>query len=901
MNSIDKNDSALRLSDAQRGAWQRLIGRIAGDLTERGCHPARCVVLLPFAQLMPLARQAWGAGVAHYVGQGELLAVFQSFSPRFETTRNWASGLQHWQPAAHDVQHDRAWDLMVARSLLARAGLASAGDAGVAKLLDAAYELASVAAAVPPDARADWLERQRVVLPLAAGDSPVALDAAVSRVALEWAGASGYASDILFSAGVREQTDCLITVHGVQTDALADALAAHWGANALKLDWAVADDSAWHANLQLHACQDAEDEAERAAACVLAHVAAGRVPVGLVAQDRLLTRRVRAYLGAHAMEVRDETGWKLSTTHSATTLMALLRAARHDANTDDMLQWLKLSPAFDAGAVNALEKAFRKEILPNVSVIWSYAAIEFKAIEKLAEAARQVGQASQAALQWLNAQDQPLANWLAALRQALAACGLWDALCADEAGQACVDALHLRDGNRNGNGNGGDLNSYQDRQPLRLQDFSAWVSDVLESASFVAKACADAAVVIVPLSQVLGRPLAALVLPGADETHLSAAPEPAGAWSRLQRESLGLPSREASQAAQRLSWQTAQSVAHIDVLWRASAGAEAVLASPLLQEWRLAHPKAPLAADPRAQLLLPATPTERPQPVASSLPICSLSASSYEDMRKCPYRYFALRMLGLQEQGELDQALNKGDYGTWLHAVLRAFHVQRLQPFSAARDLALVNSIAQQLAPQDGGFVPYGAMWPRVRDGYLAWLADFESQGWRFAEAEKVCKISHEGIDIKGAIDRIDTLSHSPLAGMPFLLDYKTESSLTTAGRIKEPLEDTQLAVYAALLQDDELQAGYVNISEDQTKLMVQTAVLESRDALLAGLVSDVQRIAAGAALPALGEGAACNFCAARGLCRKDSWEVLNQEGLSHAVPNGANLSQASSEQGSAA
>jgi ATP-dependent helicase/nuclease subunit B len=45
-----------------------------------------------------------------------------------------------------------------------------------------------------------------------------------------------------------------------------------------------------------------------------------------------------------------------------------------------------------------------------------------------------------------------------------------------------------------------------------------------------------------------------------------------------------------------------------------------------------------------------------------------------------------------------------------------------------------------------------------------------------------------------------------------------------------------------------------------------------SRDALLQGIEHDMARIAAGAALPALGEGAACDYCVARGLCRKDFW-----------------------------
>ena len=58
----------------------------------------------------------------------------------------------------------------------------------------------------------------------------------------------------------------------------------------------------------------------------------------------------------------------------------------------------------------------------------------------------------------------------------------------------------------------------------------------------------------------------------------------------------------------------------------------------------------------------------------------------------------------------------------------------------------------------------------------------------------------------------------------------------------------------------------------DGTKLYEQQDVTALRDRLLAGLLDDLQRIANGARLPALGEGSACDWCAARGLCRKDSW-----------------------------
>jgi ATP-dependent helicase/nuclease subunit B len=38
------------------------------------------------------------------------------------------------------------------------------------------------------------------------------------------------------------------------------------------------------------------------------------------------------------------------------------------------------------------------------------------------------------------------------------------------------------------------------------------------------------------------------------------------------------------------------------------------------------------------------------------------------------------------------------------------------------------------------------------------------------------------------------------------------------------------------------------------------------------GLAQDLVQLRAGAGLPALGEGAVCDYCDARGLCRRDHW-----------------------------
>jgi ATP-dependent helicase/nuclease subunit B len=166
-------------------------------------------------------------------------------------------------------------------------------------------------------------------------------------------------------------------------------------------------------------------------------------------------------------------------------------------------------------------------------------------------------------------------------------------------------------------------------------------------------------------------------------------------------------------------------------------------------------------------------------------------------------------------------------------------------------------------------FLPFAACWPRVRCGYLAWLAAHEASGAAFFEAEAWREVPLGALALIGKIDRIDRLAD----GSSLVIDYKTEAPGVTAKRIKAALEDTQLAFYAALLTDDTLAAAYVNVGEkDGSKSYPQLDIVGLRDQLLEGIASDMARIAAGETMAALGEGKACEFCDARGLCRKDFW-----------------------------
>ncbi len=843
-----------------------------------GALAGRTVVLVPYAQLMDAGRRAWSQ--AHPSG----------FSPRFESSRNWAASLQPFLPGPADLSMDMARDSLVAAAFIDRVAQgrpdASLRSVMVARLVEAARQLAPLAAAVPPAQRLAWAEPLRETL--APGVQALHWEAMLASLALAWASTSAYATDVLWGPlGLPGgDVDALIVLEGFQKDPLAHALVEWWGERAVVLPLHDPEAGACAGGeTRLQACGDAEDEAQRAAACVIERVMAGCAPVALVANDRLLTRRVSAMLHGAGLSVRDETGWKLSTTHAAAQLMSLLRAADARARMDDVLDLLKQAPAWPEAQVQALEQLARDA---GVS-LW-------RAALQSSRLAHALPVGLPALLEGLQS-NRPLERWLADLAAALQACGLWGLLQADPAGQQLVQSLRLGEGAAHELVSVSEALGSTGAQPgarLSLPAFTAWVRDVLEGASFMPRSEEDAVVVILPMAQLLGRAFGATVLPGCDEVHLNPSPEPPGHWTSAQREALGLPSREALANAAHQAWQGCLALPHLDILWRTQERGEAVLPGAWVQSLPgfVADGEALRATDLRPSRWLSPAAIPRPLPAAGDVLPESLSASAYQDLRDCPYRFFALRQLRLAEAPELEAEPDQRDMGNWLHAVLRAFHEARgAERPGLDADRATLNQLAESTAQAMGldageggaGFLPYQAVWPALRDGYLDWLSGHEGgdgrAGPRFEQAEAALSAHAGPWKLYGKLDRIDRQG-SPEGDIPFVIDYKTEGRQKTLERVKEPLEDTQLAFYAALLPDENVRGAYLSITDKRgesskeapTLLIEQTELLLAREQLRAGLAHDMARVADGQPMPALGEGRVCDFCAARGLCRKDFW-----------------------------
>ncbi len=839
--------------------WRRVASNCADWLDSQGAPLRDAVLLLPFAQQLAPARRA-------FLARG-------GWMPRITTSHSLASALGPTALATPDqLSGDAAIDAFTADRLLADQSWiqplkrSSPRDyrVAVARLVDTAQALARAAAQVPPEARPAFLEaaRQR----LAALDAgPGVLERALAQVALAWIASDERrpATDTLFA--LRPSAWIWLRVGG--PDPLARTLLAQAGdVPTLCLDANLDLDQAWAgftptAHLEEAVTSDFESLAEQTATAVIQHLNAGRRPVALLAQDRVVIRRVRALLARQQVPVHDETGWTLATTPAAAAVMALLRAALAGGAVDDWLAWLKsaLATGWDLGDLEARCRRFG----------WRQAAqIDAATLPPATGAA---WQRARGQLEPLAGGSRALGGWLAALGQALTGLA---SLTEVEGGEALLETLWISRNPWAGSAHEAALAQTK----LRPEEFLAWVNDTLEAAQFEpAEEAGAAEVIITPLARAMLRSFGAIVLPGADAATLGPVNPQAGLLADADAAALGLPSLAERRDAEALGFAQLLRAPVLTLLRCAFAGAEPLPPSPLLERLSGAAAKAGLAlphwVDERTQTVAQPRPQIRPAADAGGRLPAALSASAIDALRNCPYQFFSRVLLGLREADELEQELSKRDYGTWLHAVLKRFHEAR----GSDDDIALRAAAEAELALLDAAdFLPFSAAFERLRPHYLAWLAETEAGGQRYADGEvareaRPFEAPLDGVVVKGRIDRIDDAQ-----GVTWLLDYKTGDAKALKDKVAAKLEDTQLATYALLSgAEPGLQAAYLVLDDGKgVAVLPHEDVSDTALALRDGLQADLMAIREGMPLPALGEGRVCDYCEARGLCRRDDWSA---------------------------
>ncbi len=810
--------------------------------------------LIPYTQLKTTAREAWARQHPTRV------------MPRIMTLREWASTLGAVTKAPTDLHFNVGIDRLTAQTLMPPTLLSKLDPTGraaaVQRLLDMACEVAPTLAAMHPSSRLAWAHAQ---VPLLGQGGSFQWEGAIGLIALMWAATSSFDTDVLWHRqgewlGAAEH---LYTTPGVQPDPLLEALLAGYADKRSQITLASAPAPCV---IDAYACADAEAMVWQTAALVLQ---SRSQHMALVVLDRQLTRRISRVLLNRGVRVVDETGWALSTTTAAAQLMAWLGAMAQGVSSDAVLMALKTVPVrFAPTEVSALEARIRAR----GDVAWA-----------------------QAGCPWLGqwparfAHVQNVSAWLEATQALLTDVGLWDALLTDEAGQAMVRALWL---------------PLPSDPKMSYAAFLQWVRAVLEASRFrlpwapsepsdVALAPSSPVVTVLPLAQTWARHFDEVLIPGCDERFLPARPRLNSDWSAAQREALQLPSADDAASAQARAWEWLTHQPSVKLLWACKEGNEALQPSSLVQRLDM---QGRLARQPLVLYAVPSPSPSQRQGAAAKPLGCdvatqgvvidwqqlaprTLSASSYADLRACPYRFYALRLLGLQSADELDDTVDKRDFGTWLHGTLHRFHeaLQREPGLDRTRTLnASAQAEQQHLGLSDAAFLPFALGWPKTREAYLAWLAEHEASGAQYREGEVrqelALDIAGQTIRLVGKVDRIDSDGH----GGQWLLDYKTEGLDKTKRRIQDVDEDIQLAFYALLGGTQQsTQAAYVNVVErasadNRTQLLALPDVAAQQAALQSSIRADLSRIATGHALRALGEGDSCTYCQARGLCRRD-------------------------------
>jgi len=617
-----------------------------------------------------------------------------------------------------------------------------------------------------------------------------------------------------------------------------------------------------------------EDEARAAAMQVRRWLAEGKRDIAVVAQDRVVARRMRALLERAEVLVADETGWTFATLSVSTVLDRWLTALQSDFYHHDLLDLLK-SPFIFAdiasgerkNAVYLLEQLLRKHgVVSGLDAFVTLAGNEAALQQPLARL-------QQAAALLDQSKRKTLSEWLAALRASLAALSIDNGLQQDEAGQQLLRALDARQQELAG-----------DDGRYRFAEWRRWLAQLLDTETF-RDGGIDSQVRFTHLAATRWRAFDAVLLLGCDADHLPSVADGGRWFNDAVRAALDLPTRGFHAARQHDDLRSLLALNDCAlVTWQKDKNGEEGLLSPFLQMLRDEHELslgidlsennlyALLAAEDARKVELPQATQPAPGVAAEAVP-ASISISAYNSLVACPYQFHARHILKLNELDEVREAIEKRDYGERVHTILQRFHERyprvsehpRDQMESVLRQIS--DEVFADLLQQDFAARAWLARWQKSLPTYLDWQAGNEAEGWRYTGAERAFDLQLDGVSLRGRIDRLDMKE-----GEKRVFDYKTQNEQLLRNKLKEAGEDVQLACYAWAEEAGE--AAFVGIENGKVRSVAPPHEVTQLAQLNAErLVQVMVRIRDGAGLPANGVDGACQHCEMRGVCRKGEWQ----------------------------
>ncbi len=664
-------------------------------------------------------------------------------------------------------------------------------------------------------------------------------------------------------------------------------------------------------HLYLFEAGNSDEEARAIDIQVRRWLLAGLQQIGIVTENRRLARQVRALLEQGGVAIEDSAGWALSTTRAAASVERWLEAVEEEFDHRPLLDLLKspfLFADMERDHFNTIVYRFEQDIVFNGNIARGMARY-LQHLERRCHLLEWTGRHAAAIREMLERLELAAAPLLACLHgvhppwrfmesllQSMERLGMRAALNEDEAGMQVVEQLErLNDAARGS------------RLRMTWQAFRAWLGTNLERAHFRPPA-GGSPVQLMNLSQSALSQFDAVIIASTEKEFLPGAGTPSPFFNDTVRLELGLPSRQ-EQLGERfyLFRRLLQAAPKVLFTLRREQDGEAVVPSPWLETLRafhrlgygtdlgddglsplVHHPHTiPFRADTRE---LPAG-TETPAPSAPpSLLPHTISASTYQQLMDCPYQFFAARCLKLAAPERIREALAKSDFGERVHRCLEAFHSDLPDlpgpfspPFEAKRRqeaTELLEEIAERVFANDleDNFQHRGWLqqWKRLIPDYVEWqfqrAADYRVKQVELELTREVGGLAFPLL-LRGRIDRLDAGGEGVA-----VVDYKTGS---IAGR--EEIaggEAVQLPFYALLLKERVARCEYLQLASQGVS---SRAILEGdeltklAEEIEQRLISILDAIYKGASLPAWGNERSCEYCPFTGICRRQTWEKMEQ------------------------
>jgi len=625
--------------------------------------------------------------------------------------------------------------------------------------------------------------------------------------------------------------------------------------------------------IRFHGATSMEREARAAAMQIRLWLASGKRDIAVVTQDRVVARRLRALLERVEVQVADETGWTFATLSVSTVIDRWLTALQSDFYHQDLLDLLKspfifadLSASDRKSAVYQLELLLRKYgVVSGLENFISIAENESQLAQllmRLRDASALMGQGKK----------RNLADWLVILSDSLNKLAIDKGLQIDAAGQQLLKTLEARQQ---------DLSS--DQGQYRFAEWRQWLSQELDIQTYCDNGI-ESPVRFTHLAATRWRIFDAVVLLGCDADHLPGKSDGGRWFNDSVRSALDLPTRSDHAARQRDDLLALLAMNDsVLVTWQKDRNGEVGLLSPYLDILRDLHEMTYgddlsekelhdyLDAEDAHEVDLPQAAQPAPS-VPNALVPDNISISGYNSLVACPYQYFARNILHLNELDEVQEAIEKSDYGERVHEILRRFHERYPQVSgypgeeleSALREIS--EQMFSDLLKQDFTARAWLARWYKSLPSYLVWQAENESNGWRHNGAEIPFDKDLENIHLRGRVDRLDVRSDEKI-----VLDYKTQSEQALRNKLKEPGEDVQLACYT--YEHEATEAAFVSIDNGKVKsVSPKDDIAQLARLNIERLEQLASRIRDGDGMPANGIDHVCQYCEIRGICRKGHW-----------------------------